>query len=819
MVRFVLVLLCLTTSIAIHSQNTFHPYIHNYDIPLEYKHQKINSISRLSDQTMVFATQKGLLAYDGSDWQMLTVPEQPRVLHFDSYSGLLFAGCDKTIGIVKKKTDGNIDFHSIEDSSTTEPILAIQSVAQNIYYMRSSEVSCWDTKEKRVVRTWKSESSHYESLFWFNDKIYVTVSSKGIFELQDTGIKSVFSGIFEATAFSYTNGETLILGDKTGNVLSFDGDMMSRYDLEAKNYIMSNRISTGIPVGKEYCAIGTKNAGIVFINNKTGKIQRMANYQTGLADDDIRCLYLDSNNGLWIGHSEGISRADMQLNITDFTVYPGLSGTVQTSLISNNTLYVGTSEGVFYLSSVANYAEIEPFLRRSDASSNLQSVVMMRKVSKIVRVSFKNKSGKGSVTKDIPVEIEVPVDSIISSAPNKFDSDTIRKQYGIKSYPLHFKKISGINAKCMHLCPAGGKILVGTNNGLFEISDKIAYQLMEQVSISYIQPSIQDNYFALSNAGLLSFTLAPTFEILSMNEKLTNVSSIDFHSNTLWLTSGDSLTKIDVSKGHYLSNDQSFHLTNYFPEDNLISVINEIPTLFTYSSAYTFSDEKSIVEESEQLAEYASAVQRPLTRQQAYFWVKGADQWVNLKSSQPVPSQTVLFNIFNYITDIQADVKNNYWVIGDNRLYKIHGDLPAHDSTKGISINSIVSRTPFTIDGGILEIDSKNQGLEIRYSTKSYLAESKALYRFRLLGLNDDWTEWSKLTAIKYPFIPGGSYIFQLECKNVFGQVSHAEPLVMNVRIPIWERWWFYLSAGLLIIGGLVFVFSGRTTVAGVQEA
>ena len=101
MTRIALALLSLLLSVTLNAQNTFHPYIHNYELPMEYKYQKINSIASLSDQTMVFATQKGLLAYDGAEWQMLTVPEQPQVLHYDVFSGKLFAGCEKTMGIVE----------------------------------------------------------------------------------------------------------------------------------------------------------------------------------------------------------------------------------------------------------------------------------------------------------------------------------------------------------------------------------------------------------------------------------------------------------------------------------------------------------------------------------------------------------------------------------------------------------------------------------------------------------------------------------------------------------------------------------------------
>jgi len=822
MVRFILFFgIILANLVARAELNAFQPFLNNYSLPVAYQSQDVNGIACFPDQTLLFAMQKGLLKYDGDTWDFLTIPEQPTVIYTDSGSGIVFVGCEKAFGMVTISPKGHMQFVKLTDTATqTSAVLAIASTANDVFFLEESAISCYDKEAQRITKTWKSDRTHYQSLFSLDDDIFVSIEGKGLFQLQDNGIKLVKKGNFGNLLVLHKTASHYLLLDEGGTCYKFSKTHVAPYAFKAQDYIRANHPSCAISIDSAHFAVGTKNAGLVIIGTETGTIKHTVNYQTALPDDEIRCLHLDMNNGIWIGHSSGISRADLQVPIADFSNYPGLKGAVQTSLIHNNILYVGTSQGVFYLTDVKDYKEIEPFTRVEHTKESVESVVKMKKVKKIVRVSFQNKSGKGSVTKDIPIEIEVPTDSIVGIKREKFVSDVIRKQYILKSYPLQFKQIDGLSAKCLHLCDAGKTILAGTNNGLYQIAGFNSNVLLEKAVVRYIEPSINGNYFALSSAGLLSFSIDPSFEIISLNENLAGASSLDFHDNILWITANNHLKKIRVAKGRYFGIEESYPLQDYFPEDNLIATINGLPTVFTYSQSYIFDMKSSELKEIKQLEKYVSIVQRPLVNQQNYFWAKGPECWANLKDTAVNGTKGYLLNMFDHITDIQTDVKGNLWIVSNGRLYKIYGERPVYKQSPKfmVSVNGMSSQTDFSVSNSRVDIASKNLGVEISFSSKYYVSEESSQYRYRLLGLNDQWSDWTEHTVIRYPYIPGGNYVFELESKNVFGQISQSESIEIAVHEPFWEQWWFYLSFGSVLIGSLVYVFAGKTVAAGVVQ-
>jgi hypothetical protein len=801
------------------SDNNLHPFVRNYELPIPYRNHKINSIASLPDQTILISMQKGVLSFDGVRWQLLTIPEQPGVLYSHKKSGSVFLGCESTFGIIGKRPSGELFFQKLIDTAAVfAPVLSVESIGDDVYFLQPSAVSCYNTKEGRIVKTWKSDQRPYEDMFVYSGRLFVSIVGLGTYELQETGAKLIDKKFMHNITVSVSIGEKLLLIDIEGRCFIFDGNKLENYDFHAKQYVLQSRPTLGINVPGGQIALGTQNAGVIVLDIESGKVARSVNYQTGMADDEVRGLYLDANNGLWVGHANGVSRADLSIPIADFSIFPGLQGSVQNSVIYEGLLYVGTSDGVFYLSDVKDYNEIAGLTRVEKSEESVQTILAMKKVQKVVRVSFQNKSGKGGVTKDIPVEIEVPYDSVVGIKKEKFSSESMLRQYVMHSLPLQFKKIPGFSAKCLYLCPTSNGLLAGTNNGLFRIKDNQADTLLPHVAVRQIIASTEGNYFALSSSGLLSFATEPEFELISMNENMLSASSIDFYGNTLWVTEGNMLKKIRVSRGRYLGIEETFRISDYFPEDNIVANIKGLPTIFTYADAFIFDAKSETLERSAKLSEFITAKQRPIHWHSGNFWVKGNDEWLNLKDST-YSERAQLLNVFDHIQDINADKNGNLWAVADGRLFKLYGDVPRYPQEQPfpVSINSISSQSEIDIDSKSVNMQTKNFGLKFHYSSKYYLAESKSLYRYRLLGLNDEWSEWTSMTAMNYPYIPGGRYVLELESRNVVGQMAQIKPVEIIVHIPFWEQWWFYLIFGGILVAGLTYVFASKTVAAGVQ--
>jgi ligand-binding sensor domain-containing protein/two-component sensor histidine kinase len=90
-----------------------------------------------------------------------------------------------------------------------------------------------------------------------------------------------------------------------------------------------------------------------------------------------------------------------------------------------------------------------------------------------------------------------------------------------------------------------------------------------------------------------------------------------------------------------------------------------------------------------------------------------------------------------------------------------------------------------------LEIEFENNAIEIDYFAISFRNKGKITYRYRLVGIHDDWIE-NQRTNVQFPYLPPGKYIFEVTSRNLNGEWN-PEPttLAFVVLKPYWQTWWF----------------------------
>jgi hypothetical protein len=87
----------------------------------------------------------------------------------------------------------------------------------------------------------------------------------------------------------------------------------------------------------------------------------------------------------------------------------------------------------------------------------------------------------------------------------------------------------------------------------------------------------------------------------------------------------------------------------------------------------------------------------------------------------------------------------------------------------------------------------------------SYRSAGDITYRYRMVGLNDNW-QTTRETFLSYPSLPSGDYELQLQATNKFGVESEIVRIPFQVEKLLWEKTWFRILA-LLIIGALIWIF------------
>lgn len=111
-----------------------------------------------------------------------------------------------------------------------------------------------------------------------------------------------------------------------------------------------------------------------------------------------------------------------------------------------------------------------------------------------------------------------------------------------------------------------------------------------------------------------------------------------------------------------------------------------------------------------------------------------------------------------------------------------------------------------------VKIRPGQENLEIQYTALSLVKSQQIRFRYRLEGLESDWTNAGGRRTAYYSRIPSGSYTFRVIAVNSDGiWNSTGASLPVQVLPPFYSTWWFR-SLSALSLAGLVYLIWQRRT-------
>jgi signal transduction histidine kinase len=103
---------------------------------------------------------------------------------------------------------------------------------------------------------------------------------------------------------------------------------------------------------------------------------------------------------------------------------------------------------------------------------------------------------------------------------------------------------------------------------------------------------------------------------------------------------------------------------------------------------------------------------------------------------------------------------------------------------------------------------SGRQAFEVRFTAPSFVKPALVRFRYRVLGLDDRWTDAGDRRSISFHGIPPGKYRFEVAAASHDGVWNPVGPHVEIVAVPpFWRTWWF---AGLMLAAAVSIAFAGH---------
>jgi signal transduction histidine kinase/ligand-binding sensor domain-containing protein len=85
----------------------------------------------------------------------------------------------------------------------------------------------------------------------------------------------------------------------------------------------------------------------------------------------------------------------------------------------------------------------------------------------------------------------------------------------------------------------------------------------------------------------------------------------------------------------------------------------------------------------------------------------------------------------------------------------------------------------------------RNQ-MEVAFSGTDTRPMASLRYQYRLIGVDDEWSQPTEHTTVNYSSLPAGKLRFEVRSFNADGLVSASVAgISLDVAAPVWRRWWF----------------------------
>ncbi len=342
------------------------PALRNFT-PSEYNNKgKVWSIDTAPNGIVYFASDKGLLEYDGRIWKSFSGSDGiTRSVYVESDS-VIYTGSDLDFGIWTKDIYQNFEYTSLypfkEDLNTlNEEFWDIHSMNESILFISSNNIYVY--KEENLTKI--PAPNHIVNSFKVDDEIYFVDEKEGLYKLNNLSPEHLFhlnGKISLEIAGLYNDKKGLVIVTNKNGLYRFSSNTLIQVQSPISENLKVANVFSLEQIDSSYIAFGTILEGL-FITDMSGNIVHHISKNKGIQNNTILSLNYSESGRLWLGMDYGISFLDLNSAFTFFYDFSGEFGTGYTAVIKENTFYLGSNQGLYKIKweELNNSAEFNDF--------------------------------------------------------------------------------------------------------------------------------------------------------------------------------------------------------------------------------------------------------------------------------------------------------------------------------------------------------------------------------------------------------------------------------------------------------------------------
>lgn len=357
-----LTILALFSILLVNGQD-YYPPIENYSTNIYGKDRNPENYAIVQDDrgVMYFGNSNGVMEYDGTNWRFIEVKIGAYVYSLAKDSaGTVYVGSQDEFGYFKPNKTGALIYESLSqtlseiDRVQITEVRYIYTSKDYVYFQSKNNVFVYNIKDKFLENIKTTESFHTSYLV--GDVFYVRERNVGIKFYKDGKLQLLRgTDYFKSNpffgAFAQPN-DGLLFFTQTDGIYKWQNNQLDA--VEGSKQALEGVRTFGVKLLSDgNYALRTFESG-VFIVDAQGNLVHQLNRVTGLRSDDIKAMFEDRDQNLWLGLGNGIAKVNYYSPLSFFNDKSGIEGDIQAVSRFNGNLYVASSYGLFIEDTTAN---------------------------------------------------------------------------------------------------------------------------------------------------------------------------------------------------------------------------------------------------------------------------------------------------------------------------------------------------------------------------------------------------------------------------------------------------------------------------------
>lgn len=761
-----------------------------------------------------FATRSGIMEFDGLNWDLIAGEGAIYSLQRSASGEIFWAGASG-YGKIGYDEQGIRQIQTLSENVKN----VFQSIAVNekLFFLTERSLSILSTGQAPVTVSSNDVTGTFGSIFELFGTVYVNTEQGGVLKVEgDKLVRATFAfPAKDEVIFSRAIQNQYLIGLSSNRVFLCGEDRKLReVNLEDKNYADASVIVNGAWVNSNLFVLGTLRGGMIFVQASTGKTQEIINYATGLPDNEVFTLMSDKSQCIWAAHEYGFTRVAPYLPFRSFSHYPGLQGNLICAVSFQDDVYVGTSLGLFRLEREDFYEEIVSYVDVEVKAKQQKVDPKINKEPEPVSNSPEDQSKRGGFFRflrrnrskaDEPAKEEstATVKKPVSTEKLKQVKPTYRKvkktEKVLRTSQYVYKKVQGLEAKINHLLVVNDKLIAAGLAGVYEIEGLAAKPVLQEPT-RFVFAS-ENRLFVSTYRDKVTVlrSEAQGWKSLGLLNDLDDQISYIFEgpNDETWFCALDKIYRLERS-GDTDSVAGTVHAINIKNPnfDDFVGVRWQDEIVLVNSLGFFhYERNKNTFTTIDSLSLLGLSNYYPVENS---IWYRDTHNWNVFGDAQRTRRQSNLrlLNLFSSLRFVSSDPDSeNFWIItGDNELFRFFGErFTPYEAGYPVVLKGVWNDNKKTADRGKLKFDQEKSSLTLKVVQPNYLASQAIEYRYQLVGLDENWTDWSTNNAtINFPYLPSGDYTLKVQARDIFGRVQNMQAVSFKVLPPYWQRPWFY---------------------------